>query len=83
MLLGTTAAIVHGTGLPLMMLVFGEMIDSFASVGNLAHIKIPNVTSGSEYCSWYWFYWKCEEISVTMNEVCGALTKYALVYSVL
>uniref|UniRef100_A0A287AE00 Phosphatidylcholine translocator ABCB4 n=1 Tax=Sus scrofa TaxID=9823 RepID=A0A287AE00_PIG len=57
MLLGTTAAIVHGTGLPLMMLVFGEMIDSFASVGNLAHIKIPNVTSGSEYCSWYAYYY--------------------------
>uniref|UniRef100_A0A8D0VZU8 ATP binding cassette subfamily B member 1 n=1 Tax=Sus scrofa TaxID=9823 RepID=A0A8D0VZU8_PIG len=53
MLLGTTAAIVHGTGLPLMMLVFGEMIDSFASVGNLAHIKIPNVTSGSEYAYYY------------------------------
>uniref|UniRef100_A0A8D1SZM8 ATP binding cassette subfamily B member 1 n=1 Tax=Sus scrofa TaxID=9823 RepID=A0A8D1SZM8_PIG len=57
MLLGTTAAIVHGAGLPLMMLVFGEMIDSFASVGNLAHIKIPNVTSGSEYCSWYAYYY--------------------------
>ncbi|XP_043821901.1 ATP-dependent translocase ABCB1 isoform X2 [Dromiciops gliroides] len=32
--LGTAAAIIHGAGLPLMMLVFGEMTDSFASMGN-------------------------------------------------
>uniref|UniRef100_A0A8C6BNK3 ATP binding cassette subfamily B member 1 n=1 Tax=Monodon monoceros TaxID=40151 RepID=A0A8C6BNK3_MONMO len=29
MVLGTVAAIIHGTGLPLMMLVFGDMTDSF------------------------------------------------------
>ncbi|XP_074122727.1 ATP-dependent translocase ABCB1 isoform X3 [Sminthopsis crassicaudata] len=34
MVLGTTAAIIHGAGLPLMMLVFGEMTDSFANMGN-------------------------------------------------
>uniref|UniRef100_A0AC11D3C6 Uncharacterized protein n=1 Tax=Ovis aries TaxID=9940 RepID=A0AC11D3C6_SHEEP len=30
MVLGTLAAIIHGAGLPLMMLVFGDMTDSFA-----------------------------------------------------
>uniref|UniRef100_A0A5F8HBD6 Multidrug resistance protein 1 n=1 Tax=Monodelphis domestica TaxID=13616 RepID=A0A5F8HBD6_MONDO len=34
MVLGTTAAIIHGSGLPLMMLVFGDMTDSFAGAGN-------------------------------------------------
>uniref|UniRef100_A0A8C4KVD2 ATP binding cassette subfamily B member 1 n=1 Tax=Equus asinus asinus TaxID=83772 RepID=A0A8C4KVD2_EQUAS len=37
MLLGTTAAIIHGAGLPLMMLVFGQMTDSFANVGNVGN----------------------------------------------
>uniref|UniRef100_A0A8C3VFI4 Phosphatidylcholine translocator ABCB4 n=1 Tax=Catagonus wagneri TaxID=51154 RepID=A0A8C3VFI4_9CETA len=46
MFLGTTGAIIHGAGVPLTMLVFGEMIDSFASVGKLVHIKILNVTDG-------------------------------------
>ncbi|XP_074048995.1 ATP-dependent translocase ABCB1 isoform X2 [Macrotis lagotis] len=34
MVLGTTAAVIHGAGLPLMMLVFGEMTDSFAEMGS-------------------------------------------------
>ncbi|XP_031795810.1 ATP-dependent translocase ABCB1-like [Sarcophilus harrisii] len=34
MVLGTAAAIIHGAGVPLMMLVFGEMTDSFADMGN-------------------------------------------------
>ncbi|XP_014643711.1 PREDICTED: multidrug resistance protein 1-like [Ceratotherium simum simum] len=38
MLLGTTAAIIHGAGLPLMMLVFGEMTDSFANLGNMTSL---------------------------------------------
>uniref|UniRef100_A0A8D0RHY4 Multidrug resistance protein 1 n=1 Tax=Sus scrofa TaxID=9823 RepID=A0A8D0RHY4_PIG len=43
MLLGTTAAIIHGAGLPLMMLVFGEMTDSFASIGNMGNLTFPNM----------------------------------------
>uniref|UniRef100_A0A8D1T8S9 Multidrug resistance protein 1 n=1 Tax=Sus scrofa TaxID=9823 RepID=A0A8D1T8S9_PIG len=43
MLLGTTAAIIHGAGLPLMMLVFGEMTDSFASIGNMRNLTFPNM----------------------------------------
>ncbi|KFO29583.1 Multidrug resistance protein 1 [Fukomys damarensis] len=34
MVLGTVAAVVHGAALPLMMLVFGDMMDSFANAGN-------------------------------------------------
>uniref|UniRef100_A0A8C0L9T3 ATP binding cassette subfamily B member 1 n=1 Tax=Canis lupus dingo TaxID=286419 RepID=A0A8C0L9T3_CANLU len=33
MLVGTMAAIIHGAALPLMMLVFGNMTDSFANAG--------------------------------------------------
>ncbi|XP_040591761.1 ATP-dependent translocase ABCB1 isoform X2 [Mesocricetus auratus] len=40
MLVGTLAAIIHGVALPLMMLVFGDMTDSFANVGNIP----PNAT---------------------------------------
>uniref|UniRef100_A0A8C6GPI9 P-type phospholipid transporter n=2 Tax=Mus spicilegus TaxID=10103 RepID=A0A8C6GPI9_MUSSI len=36
MLVGTLAAIIHGVALPLMMLIFGDMTDSFASVGNVS-----------------------------------------------
>ncbi|XP_051818316.1 ATP-dependent translocase ABCB1 [Antechinus flavipes] len=34
MVLGTAAAIIHGSGLPAMMLLFGDMTDSFADMGN-------------------------------------------------
>ncbi|XP_058153055.1 ATP-dependent translocase ABCB1 isoform X2 [Dasypus novemcinctus] len=44
MALGTLAAIIHGAALPLMMLVFGDMTDSFANAGNLGNITIPNIT---------------------------------------
>ncbi|CAO2617612.1 ATP-dependent translocase ABCB1 [Lemmus lemmus] len=40
MLVGTLAAIIHGIALPLMMLVFGEMTDTFANAGNIS----PNLT---------------------------------------
>ncbi|XP_058380794.1 ATP-dependent translocase ABCB1-like isoform X2 [Diceros bicornis minor] len=47
MLLGTTAAIIHGAGLPLMMLVFGEMTDSFANLGNLGNMTSLGNGSGT------------------------------------
>ncbi|KAM9216073.1 ATP-dependent translocase ABCB1 [Dugong dugon] len=34
MLLGTLAAVIHGAALPLMMLVFGDMTDSFSDLGS-------------------------------------------------
>ncbi|KAM5187674.1 ATP-dependent translocase ABCB1 isoform 1-T2 [Callospermophilus lateralis] len=46
MVLGTLAAIVHGAALPAMMLVFGDMTDTFANFGNL----IPeNFTGGADF----------------------------------
>uniref|UniRef100_A0A3Q1MB23 ATP binding cassette subfamily B member 1 n=1 Tax=Bos taurus TaxID=9913 RepID=A0A3Q1MB23_BOVIN len=48
MVLGTLAAIIHGAGLPLMMLVFGDMTDSFAAVGSSGNITFPNTINGSE-----------------------------------
>uniref|UniRef100_A0A8C6RFC6 Multidrug resistance protein 1 n=1 Tax=Nannospalax galili TaxID=1026970 RepID=A0A8C6RFC6_NANGA len=53
MLIGTLAAIIHGIALPLMMLVFGDMTDSFANVGNFPE----NTTIASKYCLWYAYYY--------------------------
>ncbi|XP_055468722.1 phosphatidylcholine translocator ABCB4 isoform X2 [Psammomys obesus] len=39
MFLGTTMAIAHGSGLPLMMIVFGEMTDKF--VNNAGNFSLP------------------------------------------
>jgi ATP-binding cassette subfamily B (MDR/TAP) protein 1 len=60
MLVGTLAAIIHGVALPLMMLIFGDMTDSFASVGNVS----KNSTNMSKYCLWYKLYWKCAKKSL-------------------
>ena len=53
MVLGTLAAIIHGAGLPLMTLVFGDMTDSFAGAGNFGNITFPNMTNESKCCLWY------------------------------
>ncbi|XP_067418366.1 phosphatidylcholine translocator ABCB4-like isoform X2 [Emydura macquarii macquarii] len=37
MVLGTAMAILHGAGLPLMMIVFGDMTDSFVTPGNISY----------------------------------------------
>ena len=50
MVLGTLAAIIHGAGLPLMMLVFGNMTDSFAGAGSFKNITFTNMTNGSKCC---------------------------------
>nr|KAF6417722.1 ATP binding cassette subfamily B member 1 [Rousettus aegyptiacus] len=47
MLLGTIGAFIHGAGLPLMMLVFGEMTDSFANAGQSGNITSANITNQS------------------------------------
>uniref|UniRef100_A0A452DYE3 Multidrug resistance protein 1 n=1 Tax=Capra hircus TaxID=9925 RepID=A0A452DYE3_CAPHI len=47
MVLGTLAAIIHGAGLPLIMLVFGDMTDSFAGFGNFGNITFSNMTNES------------------------------------
>ncbi|GAB1289405.1 ATP-dependent translocase ABCB1 [Apodemus speciosus] len=48
MLMGTLAAIIHGVALPLMMLVFGDMTDSFANAGNF-----PQNDSDPKYAYYY------------------------------
>lgn len=52
MVVGTLAAIIHGAGLPLMMLVFGDMTDTFANAGNLGNLGalLLNNTNSSKYC---------------------------------
>ncbi|EHB12084.1 Multidrug resistance protein 1 [Heterocephalus glaber] len=42
MLLGTLAAVIHGSAFPLMMLVLGDMTDSFADAGSSVP---PNITN--------------------------------------
>lgn len=37
MVLGTTMAVLHGAGLPLMMIVFGDMTDSFITSENITY----------------------------------------------
>ncbi|XP_005405569.1 PREDICTED: multidrug resistance protein 1-like isoform X1 [Chinchilla lanigera] len=44
MLLGTLAALIHGSALPLMMLVLGDMTDSFADAGSSI---LPNLTDSN------------------------------------
>ncbi|XP_028718068.1 ATP-dependent translocase ABCB1 isoform X1 [Peromyscus leucopus] len=45
MVLGTLAAVIHGTSLPLLMLVFGHMTDSFTKAETTVS---PNITNQSE-----------------------------------
>ncbi|CAK6434576.1 unnamed protein product [Pipistrellus nathusii] len=45
MLLGTMAAIIHGAALPLMMLIFGDMTDSFADVEKYKNPTFANTSS--------------------------------------
>ncbi|XP_019479255.1 PREDICTED: multidrug resistance protein 1 [Hipposideros armiger] len=47
MVLGTLAAIAHGAGLPLTMLVFGDMTDAFANAGKPGNITFTNITNES------------------------------------
>ncbi|XP_051008007.1 ATP-dependent translocase ABCB1 isoform X7 [Acomys russatus] len=67
MLVGTLAAIIHGVALPLMMLVFGDMTDSFANVGN----NLPNYTNGN-------FYNNSSEIFAKLED---EMTTYAYYYT--
>ncbi|XP_019388295.1 PREDICTED: phosphatidylcholine translocator ABCB4-like [Crocodylus porosus] len=49
MVLGTTMAILHGAGQPLMMIVFGDMTDSFVTSENISYpgnFSLGNFSSG-------------------------------------
>ncbi|XP_075072541.1 ATP-dependent translocase ABCB1-like [Mixophyes fleayi] len=45
MILGVIASLACGTGLPLMIIVFGEMTDAFVHSGNAINITAPNNTN--------------------------------------
>nr|XP_020023497.1 multidrug resistance protein 1 isoform X4 [Castor canadensis] len=62
MVLGTLGAIIHGAALPLMMLVFGEMTDSFADAGSNFP---PNITNQSNVMDTLAFINKLEEEMTT------------------
>ncbi|KAM8770290.1 ATP-dependent translocase ABCB1-like [Rhynchonycteris naso] len=49
MLLGTMVTVIHGAGLPLTMLVFGDMMDSFANAGKLEYITFAKMTNQSMF----------------------------------
>ncbi|KAL1777499.1 multidrug resistance protein 1 isoform X1 [Sigmodon hispidus] len=66
MLGGTLAAIIHGVALPLMMLVFGDMTDTFASAGN----SWLNPNNETEY-----------NISDPFSKLEEEMTRYAYYYT--
>ncbi|XP_045050221.2 ATP-dependent translocase ABCB1 [Desmodus rotundus] len=49
MLLGTVSAIIHGAGLPLTMLIFGDMTDSFANAEKFRNMTFANMTNQSMF----------------------------------
>ncbi|KAM5303115.1 ATP-dependent translocase ABCB1 isoform 2-T2 [Glossophaga mutica] len=49
MLLGTVSAIIHGAGLPLTMLIFGDMTDSFANAEKSRNMTSANMTNQSTF----------------------------------
>ncbi|XP_055974168.1 ATP-dependent translocase ABCB1 [Sorex fumeus] len=69
MALGTLAAIIHGAALPLMMLIFGEMTDTFANAGTMPNGT--NITQGYPNIS-------KEE---ALNQLEDKMTTYAYYYS--
>ncbi|XP_074721099.1 phosphatidylcholine translocator ABCB4-like [Strix uralensis] len=76
MVLGTTMAILHGAGLPLMMIIFGDMTDSFITSENItysANFSLLNHTSVN---------FSREIFSYTlMGKLEEEMTRYAYYYS--
>ncbi|XP_040328698.1 ATP-dependent translocase ABCB1 isoform X2 [Herpailurus yagouaroundi] len=70
MLVGTMAAIIHGAALPLMMLVFGDMTDSFANAGISQNLTNLNITGESIVNDSYF-----------INRLEEEMTTYAYYYS--
>ncbi|XP_039378891.1 phosphatidylcholine translocator ABCB4-like [Mauremys reevesii] len=53
MLIGLIAAVANGTGLPLIIVVFGEMTNSFVTIGqavNMSSVNLPAVMNSSSTC---------------------------------
>ncbi|XP_053528768.1 ATP-dependent translocase ABCB1 isoform X2 [Artibeus jamaicensis] len=70
MVLGTVAAIIHGAGLPLTMLIFGDMTDSFANAEKFKNITFANITNQSMFNG--------SDVFIKLEE---DMTKYAWYYS--
>lgn len=49
MLLGTVGACIHGAALPCMIIVFGDMVDSFVGFGALIRVLGEQGISPAEY----------------------------------
>ncbi|KAM8966761.1 ATP-dependent translocase ABCB1 [Pelodytes ibericus] len=54
MLFGTIAAMAHGAGLPLMMLVFGDMTDSFVQAGQNMTIEMDSLQDQMTTYAYYY-----------------------------
>uniref|UniRef100_A0A8C3RRZ1 ATP binding cassette subfamily B member 4 n=1 Tax=Chelydra serpentina TaxID=8475 RepID=A0A8C3RRZ1_CHESE len=53
MVLGSAMAILHGAALPIMMIIFGDMTDSFVNPGNISHLELQTIISLSHYAYYY------------------------------
>ncbi|KAM9200102.1 ATP-dependent translocase ABCB1-like [Mergus octosetaceus] len=76
MVLGTTMAILHGAGLPVMMIVFGDMTDSFITSENMTYpeffsfLNHTSVNFSTDFFSY-----------ALLGELEEELTRYAYYYS--
>ncbi|XP_036922022.1 ATP-dependent translocase ABCB1 isoform X2 [Sturnira hondurensis] len=70
MVLGTLAAVIHGAGLPLTMLIFGDMTDSFANAEQSRNMTFANITNQSMFNG--------TDVFIKLEE---DMTKYAWYYS--
>uniref|UniRef100_A0A8C3RS51 ATP binding cassette subfamily B member 4 n=1 Tax=Chelydra serpentina TaxID=8475 RepID=A0A8C3RS51_CHESE len=52
MVLGSAMAILHGAALPIMMIIFGDMTDSFVNPGNISHLG-KNLHVNTNYAYYY------------------------------
>uniref|UniRef100_A0A8C4WTK2 ATP-binding cassette sub-family B member 5 n=1 Tax=Gopherus evgoodei TaxID=1825980 RepID=A0A8C4WTK2_9SAUR len=64
MVLGSAMAILHGAALPVMMIIFGDMTDSFVTPGNISfpgkngpRFKLNSSFSQTLLCLWYAYYY--------------------------
>lgn len=82
MVLGTLAAVIHGTALPLMMLVFGDMTDSFSNAGSSIS---SNITNQSKFVCCADFIGNVQEKTLTdmvgtqIGENCGSFPLITIV----
>uniref|UniRef100_A0A8C3XJT9 ATP binding cassette subfamily B member 4 n=1 Tax=Chelydra serpentina TaxID=8475 RepID=A0A8C3XJT9_CHESE len=57
MVLGSAMAILHGAALPIMMIIFGDMTDSFVNPGNISHLGNISYEKLEEQMTSYAYYY--------------------------